>query len=62
MTHAYRDQLLAAQQALEESLLRSVQEFEKMTGMVVKSVKIYPGHWHDGLPITRAIEVGAQLR
>lgn len=62
MSHEHRNQLLGAQAALEDAVLRAVQEFEKLTGMAVKSIKVYAGACHGGKPITRAIEVGAQLR
>jgi phage gp37-like protein len=62
MSHDHRNELFGAQAALEEALLAAVREFEKLTGMSVKSIKVYPGEWHAGRPITRAVEVGAQLR
>lgn len=57
-----RDQLYPLLQALEQSLLDQVREFERQTGMTVRAVKLYPGDWHNGRPITRALEVAAQLR
>jgi hypothetical protein len=62
MTHEARDDLLSAQVELETHLLAAVQAFERLTGMVVRAVKVYPGLWHEGKPITRAIEVAAHLR
>lgn len=47
---------------LENSLLDPIREFERQTGMTVKAIKLYPGCHENGRPITRTIEVAAQLR
>lgn len=57
-----RDELYAMLAALEEAILDQVREFERQTGMAVKAVKVYPGGHENGRPITRALEVSAQLR
>lgn len=59
---AARDDLYGMLTALEDSLLDHIREFERQTGMSVHSIKIYPGSQDDGRPITRSLEVSAQLR
>lgn len=57
-----RDDLYAMLAALEEAMLDQVREFERATGMAVRAIKLYPGAMEHGRPLTRAIEVAAQLR
>lgn len=57
-----RDELYTMLTALEDALLDQVREFERQTGMAVRAVKLYPGAHENGRPLTRAIEVAAQLR
>jgi len=57
-----RDELFTWQKRLEDRIREAVQEFERETGMVVTSVKRFPGGWHNGRPMTRDIEVTASLR
>jgi hypothetical protein len=56
------DQLRVMQHALEETLLANIQQFERISGMRVHSLKVFAGEPKTGRRETVAIEVAAQLR